>query len=74
MPHVFYDGPGLLAALHVAAALGTADTMIEWRYFDLEAQLYGDAFSQERGRISVPKSPGLGIVPDPNVLRDYLSV
>jgi L-alanine-DL-glutamate epimerase-like enolase superfamily enzyme len=74
MPHVFYDGPGLLAAIHVAAALGTADTMIELRDFDLEAQLYGGGFFQERGRILVPHSPGLGIEPDPNVLRDYLSV
>ena len=43
MPHVFYDGPGLLAAIHVTAAMGTTDAMIEWRYFDLEAQVYGGA-------------------------------
>ncbi len=24
MPHTFYHGPGLLAAVHVTAALGTA--------------------------------------------------
>ena len=24
MPHSFYDGPGLLAAIHATAALGTA--------------------------------------------------
>jgi hypothetical protein len=41
MPHIFYDGPRLLGAIHGAAALGMADTMIGWRYFDLEAQLYG---------------------------------
>ncbi|WP_328526026.1 mandelate racemase/muconate lactonizing enzyme family protein [Kribbella sp. NBC_00359] len=33
MPHSFYDGPGLLAAIHATAALGTADSMIEWRYW-----------------------------------------
>ena len=38
MPHSFYDGPGLLAAVHVVSALGTVDSMIEWRYFDLEGQ------------------------------------
>jgi L-alanine-DL-glutamate epimerase-like enolase superfamily enzyme len=48
MPHCFYDGPGLLAAVHVAAALGTADAMIEWRFFDLEAQLYGGPIFPER--------------------------
>jgi hypothetical protein len=43
MPHAFYDGPGLLAGIHVPAALGTADTMIEWRFFDLEAQIFQGA-------------------------------
>ena len=43
MPHTFYHGPGLLAAVHVTAALGTADSMIEWRYSDLEARAYGPA-------------------------------
>ena len=74
MPHCFYDGPGLLAAIHVTAALGTADAMIEWRYFDLEAQLYGDLLTPVDGRISVPQRPGLGLDPDPNVIREYLKV
>lgn len=71
MPHSFYDGPGLLAAIHVAAALGTADTMIEWRWFDLEATIYGDALAPKQGRISVPQGPGLGMDPDPDVVRTY---
>src|ERR1700749_369309 len=61
MPHSFYDGPGLLAAIHATAAFGTVDSMIEWRRFDLEAAIYGDALSPKRGRISVPQRPGLGI-------------
>jgi len=71
MPHAFYDGPGLLAAIHVTAVLGSAGAMIEWRYFDLEAQLYGGALVPKRGRISVPQGPGLGIDPDPHVVRAY---
>jgi L-alanine-DL-glutamate epimerase-like enolase superfamily enzyme len=71
MPHSFYDGPGLLAAIHATAALGTADSMIEWRWFDLEATIYGDALSPKGGRISVPQGPGLGIDPDPDVIRAY---
>jgi L-alanine-DL-glutamate epimerase-like enolase superfamily enzyme len=71
MPHSFYDGPGLLAAIHAAAALGTADSMMEWRWFDLEATIYGGAFSPKRGRIAVPQGPGLGIDPDPDVIRTY---
>jgi L-alanine-DL-glutamate epimerase-like enolase superfamily enzyme len=72
MPHTFYDGPGLLAAIHATAAPGTADSMIEWRCFDLEAQLYGGALAPARGRISAPQSPGLGIEPDPKVIGAYL--
>jgi L-alanine-DL-glutamate epimerase-like enolase superfamily enzyme len=71
MVHSFYDGPGLLAAIHASAALGTGDSMIEWRDFDLEATLYRDALRVENGRIQVPQGPGLGIEPDPDVLRIY---
>lgn len=71
MVHTFYDGPGLLASMHTTAAYGTGESMIEWRMFDLEAQLYGDAFVPQQGYIDVPQNPGLGLNPDPNVLRDY---
>jgi L-alanine-DL-glutamate epimerase-like enolase superfamily enzyme len=71
MPHTFYDGPGLLAAIHATAALGTNDSMIEWRWFDLEATIYGDVLNTQGGRISVPQGPGLGIDPDPDVIRAY---
>jgi L-alanine-DL-glutamate epimerase-like enolase superfamily enzyme len=71
MPHSFYDGPGLLAAIQVMAALGAVDAMIEWRYFDLETQIYGDALRSERGRVNVPQGPGLGLDPDPDVIRAY---
>jgi len=45
--------------------------MIEWRLFDLEATIYGDALSPREGRISVPRGPGLGIDPDPDVISAY---
>ncbi|HEX7913068.1 MAG TPA: mandelate racemase/muconate lactonizing enzyme family protein [Paraburkholderia sp.] len=71
MVHTFYDGPGLLAAVHASAALGGAKSLVEWRYFDLEAQLYGDAIIPRNGRIGVPQGPGLGIEPNQDVIRDY---
>lgn len=71
MTHSFYDGPGLLAAIHATAALGTADSMIELRWFDLEASLYGDAFTPKEGQIPVLQGPGLGIDPDPDVISTY---
>jgi L-alanine-DL-glutamate epimerase-like enolase superfamily enzyme len=71
MPHSFYDGPGLLAAIHATAALGTAESMIEWRYLDLEATIYGDALTTGDGLIAVPGGPGLGLDPDPDVIQTY---
>jgi L-alanine-DL-glutamate epimerase-like enolase superfamily enzyme len=69
--HCFYDGPGLLAALHASAALGGPEAWIEWRYFDLEAQLYGDAIVPKNGAMAVPRGPGLGLEPNPDVIRNY---
>jgi L-alanine-DL-glutamate epimerase-like enolase superfamily enzyme len=74
MPHSFYNGPGLLAAIHATAALVTADAIIEWRYFDLEAQLYGGVLAPQRGRIPLPQGPGMRIDPDPSVIRAYMKV
>ena len=71
MVHTFYDGPGLLASVHASAALGGPQSIVEWRYFDLEAQLYGDAIIPKEGRMSVPQGPGLGLEPNPDVIRDY---
>lgn len=70
-PHTFYHGPGLLAAVHVTAALGTADALIEWRFSGLDALPYGDAVAPSDGTIAVPRGPGLGFDPDPGVLRRY---
>src|SRR5215472_7328274 len=61
--HCFYDGPGLLAAVHTSAALGGPEAWVEWRYFDLEAQLYGDAIVPKNGAMTIPQSPGLGLEP-----------
>lgn len=73
MTHSFYSGPGLLAAIHATAALGTVDAMIEWRWFELTASIYGKTFASVDGRISVPTGPGLGLDPDPSVIRRYRS-
>ena len=69
--HCFYDGPGLLAAVHASAALGGPEAWVEWRYFDLEAQLYGDAIVPKKGAMAIPQSPGLGLEPSADVIRKY---
>ena len=71
MIHTFYDGPGLLAAVHASAALCGPGAMVEWRFFDLEAQLYGDDIIPKNGAIAVPRSAGLGLEPRAEVIRDY---
>ncbi|TXH19088.1 MAG: mandelate racemase/muconate lactonizing enzyme family protein [Mycobacterium sp.] len=71
MTHSFYDGPGLLAAVAMATALGGAEPMVEWRWFDLAASIYGDALRPAGGRITVPRGPGLGLEPDPDVISAY---
>jgi L-alanine-DL-glutamate epimerase-like enolase superfamily enzyme len=70
MPHSFYDGPGFLAGVHVNAALGQG-SLVEWRYFDLEARLYGERFVPRGGSVEVPQGPGLGADPDEAVIRRY---
>jgi L-alanine-DL-glutamate epimerase-like enolase superfamily enzyme len=71
MVHTFYDGPGLLAAIQASAAYGSAEAMVEWRFFDLEATLYGDALRPADGHLPVPQGPGLGLEPDRDVIRTY---
>jgi L-alanine-DL-glutamate epimerase-like enolase superfamily enzyme len=70
MPHSFYDGPGLLAAVHVNAALGRG-SLVEWRFFDLETRLYGEQGVPRNGNIAVPQGPGLGLDPDEAVIQRY---
>ncbi len=70
VPHSFYDGPAFLAGLHVNAALAK-DPLVEWRFFELEAPLYAGAAIPRRGMISLPTGPGLGVEPDPEVIRRY---
>ena len=76
MPHSFYDGPAFLAGVHVNAALGHGTigglgSMVEWRYFDLEARLYGSEAIPRNGKIAVPQASGLGFDPDPEIIRRY---
>lgn len=71
VPHCPYFGPGLLASLHLLATMAE-DVLAEFLYYDtLEASPYGDAVVPVGGILQVPQGPGLGLEPDPAVLRDY---
>lgn len=70
-PHTPYFGPGLLASLHLLATMGD-DSLVEILCVDgLEATPYGEATATRDGMLQVPQAPGLGIDPDPDVLKDY---
>jgi len=69
-PHTPYFGPGLLAGLQLNAA-HPPETLVEWFYFDLETTLYGDAILPRRGRVAIPRGPGLGYDPDPAVIAKF---
>jgi D-galactarolactone cycloisomerase len=69
VPHSAYLGPGLLASIHVCAAQ-SHEVWIERFYCDFDETPLGDAVNPQRGRIAVPQGPGLGVDPDPRVLRN----
>jgi D-galactarolactone cycloisomerase len=70
VPHSPFHGPGLAAAVHVAAAL-TDEIACELRYCDLAAQPLVDFGEAHEGRLRVPDAPGLGIIVDPAVIERF---
>jgi L-alanine-DL-glutamate epimerase-like enolase superfamily enzyme len=68
-PHSPYTGPGLIATLHLCAALWP-DALVEHLFFDLQSGPFGDAVVPQRGRFVLPQGPGLGVEPDPGVLEE----
>jgi L-alanine-DL-glutamate epimerase-like enolase superfamily enzyme len=69
-PHSPYFGPGALATLHLLAA-APEEARFEYFYCWPDAWLYGDALAPKRGELAVPKGPGLGLEPDPEVVRRF---
>ena len=70
MPHSPYFGPGLLATIHVAAALPERP-MVEILWTHLEANPFDPWTRATNGTIAVPTAPGLGCDPDPAILARY---
>lgn len=63
VPHSPYFGPGLLATLHVLAAM-EEEQPLEVYFADLERPPY-PALRPVQGYVAVPDAPGLGMEPDP---------
>ncbi len=66
-PHSPLYGPGLVATLHLLAALPT-EAFCEFYYCDLGASPMGAAIEVVDGHMSVPQGPGLGVEIDLDVL------
>ncbi len=71
-PHSAYFGPGLIATVHLSAALSRAP-MVERLYCDLSESPFGDWYEPKGGALTLPQGPGLGIEPD-LALLDKLKV
>lgn len=69
-PHSAYFGPGLLATLHVQAAL-LDDPLMEVFWADLEASPFDPWIRPVNARMKVPQGPGLGVEPDLAVIETY---
>jgi D-galactarolactone cycloisomerase len=70
-PHSPFYGPGLIATLHLIAAMPEQDVMGEFFYADLEASPIGDIIYPRDGYFAVPDGPGLGIEVDEKILQRY---
>lgn len=68
-PHSPYYGPGLLATLHLCAAMAP-EAPVEHLFYDFESGPFGAAVIPEQGRFRVPQGPGLGVEPDLQVLAE----
>ena len=70
MPHSPYFGPGWLATLHLMAALPQSG-WIERFYMTVEASTSGDFITMRDGGFVIPQEPGLGLDPEPDVIKEY---
>ena len=68
VPHSAYFGPGLLASIHVCAAQAR-EVWVERFYCDFDVTPFGDAIDPRGGRIAIPQGAGIGVDPDPAVLK-----
>lgn len=70
MAHSPYFGPGYYATLQMAAALPEFG-LFEQLYVQPAAWFGGEPLAPAQGRIAIPKRPGIGFEPDPEVLQRF---
>ncbi len=70
VPHCAIFGPGQVATVHLNAAQRSTP-MLERLYCEFETELWGEKMIPVNGKVNVPTGPGLGLEPDPDVIRSY---
>ena len=70
-PHCPYFGPGLLASYHVASAL-IEQPLIEILWIEMQDNPFDPWVRSTGGKVQLPQGPGLGVDPDPVMLKRYL--
>lgn len=66
VPHCFYYGPGMLATAHLVSCLG-GNVALEVPF--LRFHEHPHAWMNFKPKMALPKQPGLGFVPDHDVIR-----
>jgi D-galactarolactone cycloisomerase len=70
VPHSFYFGPGLTAAVHLAASTAGM-AWVEWPMGELATPLLEAPIRPEAGWLAPPATPGLGGRPSAAALQRY---
>jgi D-galactarolactone cycloisomerase len=69
VPHSAYFGPGLIASMHCIAAM-TAESVVERFDCDFKETPMGDWINPKKnGCFELPQGPGLGVEPDPKLIK-----
>ena len=69
-PHSPYFGPGLIASIHIGAAL-LDKPLVEILWLEMEANPFDPWVRAANGKVRVPQGPGLGVEPDAAILKKY---
>jgi D-galactarolactone cycloisomerase len=69
-PHSPYFGPGLIASVHLMAAL-IERPLVEILWLEMEANPFTPWVTARDGRVAVPQAPGLGCDPDPAIVARF---
>jgi len=70
VPHCAIFGPGQVATVHLNAAYRSTP-MLERLFCEFETELWGEKMTPVHGKVAVPNGPGLGLEPDPDVIRSF---